>query len=340
MRQTAVAYLVCSTALLLAAIVSLALGAEWIAPRDALQVLLARLGIGQAGPELAQADTILFVMRLPRLVLMTLVGAALGASGAAYQGLLRNPLADPYLIGAAPGAAFGGTLAIVFLGPSTLLGYLTVPVCAFVGALATVAVVYRVARVGTTTPTTLLVLVGVAIGAFASAATSFVMLLRDEQIQRVVYFLWGGFGLRDWTPVVASLPYIALAIGVLCVYAHPLNALQFGDEQAEQLGVPVERVKLVFVAAATLATGAAVAFTGIIGFVGLIVPHLLRLLWGSDYRRLVPLSALSGATLLLAADVLQRATPVLDRTPVGVVTALVGAPFFLVILRRHSGREW
>lgn len=319
---------------------SLGLGSEWVSPVDLARLVLQALGLESVDPTLEQDRIILWSLRMPRAALMALVGASLGSSGAAYQGLLRNPLADPYLIGVAPGAALGAAIAIVFLGPTTALGYMTVPACAFVGALVTVAVVYRVARVGNSTPVTTLILAGVAVGAFASAATSFVMLLREDQIGRVIYFLWGGFGLGGWQPVLALSPYVCAAVGTLILFARPLNALQFGDEQASQLGLDVERLKLVLIAAATLAAAAAVALTGIIGFVGLIVPHVLRVLTGPDYRRLIPFSALGGATLLLLADTLQRSLPILSRTPVGVVTAVLGAPLFLVLLRRNQEANW
>jgi iron complex transport system permease protein len=216
-----------------------------------------------------------------------------------------------------------------------------IPAAALVGALSTVAMVYSLSRVGKTAPITTLILSGVAVGAFANALTSFLMIERRLELRRVFNFLLGGFGSGGgWEPVRAELPYAVVGLGVLILLGRPLNVLQFGDEQAAQMGLHVERVKLLLVVAATLAAAAAVAFTGIIGFVGLVVPHLLRLLWGPDYRRLVPLSMLAGAAVLLLADTVQRALVAFRELPVGIITALGGAPFFLFLLRRVRQSYW
>lgn len=341
MRRLPWPYVACLVLLLAATLASICLGTEHLPPGRVLQAFLSIASpAGDLPPEATADVTIVRDIRLPRTALFLLVGCALGASGAAYQGILRNPLADPYLIGVAPGAALGAAIAIVLVGPSTILGCLTVPLCAFLGALLTVLLVYRIARVRGATPVTTLILAGVAVGAFASAASSFVMLLERDRVVPVVSFLSGGFGLGGWLPVLAAAPYILPAAAALTILSPPLNALQFGDEQASQLGIPVGRVRLLVIAAATVAVAAAVAFTGIIGFVGLIVPHVLRLLVGPDYRRLVPLSALGGAALLLGADAMQRSIPLLRSTNVGVLTALLGAPCFLILLRRDEEAHW
>ncbi len=267
-------------------------------------------------------------------MLMALAGMALGASGAAYQGLFRNPLADPYIIGVASGAGLGAILVMTAQWPSSLLGMAAVPVAAFVGALLTVALVYSIARIGRSAPVTTLLLAGVAVGTFASAVTSMLMLLSTSELHRAIAWLLGGFALGGWEPVLASLPYLGVGLGTLFVLGRPLNVLQFGDEQALQMGLDVEKFKLVIVIAASLVAATAVAFSGIIAFVGLIVPHLVRILWGHDYRRLIPLATIGGGAVLLAADIIARTVMAPRDLPVGIVTSIAGAPFFLWLLRR------
>jgi iron complex transport system permease protein len=279
-------------------------------------------------------DVILFDIRLPHTALIAITGMALGGSGAAYQGLFRNPLADPYIIGVAAGAGLGAVLAMATRWPTTLLGMATIPAAAFVGAVLTVVIVYAISRVGRTTPITTLILAGVALGTFSSAITSLIMLVSTEQLHRAIAWLLGGFALGGWGPVLAALPYLLLGLGTLIVLGKPLNVLQFGDEQAMQLGLDVERVKLVLIIAASLVAATAVSFSGIIGFIGLIVPHLVRLIWGPDYRRLIPLAIFGGGAVLLGADIIARTILAPRDLPVGIVTAVIGAPFFLWLLRR------
>ncbi len=321
---------------LLAAVLllSVAVGAVVIPPGTTLNLIFDRL-VGRALPaELQPFASILFDLRLPRTLLVALAGAALSGSGAAYQGLFRNPLADPYLIGVASGAGLGAVMAMSVRWPYTVAGLLAVPAAGFLGALVTVLVVYQLARVGRTIPTTNLILAGVAVSSFTTALTSFWMINATGEVRRALVWLLGGATLSGWQPVLAVLPYVVLGLGVLLTLGHSLNVLQFGDEQAKQLGLPAERVRILIIAAATLTTAAAVAFAGIIGFVGLIVPHIVRLVWGGDYRRLLPLSIINGAVLLLAADVLARVVMAPREIPVGIITALAGGPFFLWILRR------
>jgi iron complex transport system permease protein len=322
--------------LVLAAIMiaSVAVGSVIIAPGDLVQIAASRFN-GLPLPEnLAPFRTILVDLRLPRTLLVALTGAALSGSGAAYQGLFRNPLADPYLIGVASGAGLAAVITMSIRWPYTLVGLLAVPAGAFIGGVLTVFLVYQLSRVGRTVPTTNLILAGVAISSFASALTSFWMLQSTGEVRRALVWLLGGAALSGWQPVVAMLPYALVGLGTLLTLGHALNVLQFGDEQAMQLGLPVERVRLIIIIAASLTTAAAVSFAGIIGFVGLIVPHIVRLIWGSDYRRLLPLSIINGAAILLIADVLSRVVLRPQEIPVGIITALAGGPFFLWLLRK------
>jgi iron complex transport system permease protein len=350
MKPRVAPYLWCLAVLVGALALRVFTGDVPIAPAEILRILLSKLSLTTAAPDWPHSsETIILSVRLPGALLMALAGAALGGSGAAYQGLLRNPLADPYLIGVAPGAGLGAVIAMVWAWPGSLLGLAVIPTFAFLGAIGTIACVYSLARVGKTTPVTTLILAGVAVGSFASALTSFLMLATQREIRRVLYFILGGFSLGGWSPVLAALPYVVLGLSVLVLLARPLNVLQFGDDQARQMGLDVERMKLVLVLGASLAAASAVAFCGIIGFVGLVVPHLMRLLWGPDYRRLIPLSILAGAAALLLADSAASivvsissapAASAFRQLPVGVITAFLGAPFFLLLLRRVRQSYW
>ena len=325
-----------NTLILAAALVlSVAVGSVLITPDTLLRMLAARLpGIALPQTWSASFEVIVFDVRLPHTALVLLTGAALGSSGAAYQGLFRNPLADPYLIGVASGAGLGAVFALTTRWPSTMLGYYAVPIAAFAGSLGTVLLVYALARTGKALPMATLILAGVAISAFASALTSFLMLRSEDELRRAIAWLLGGSPVAGWPPVLAVLPYLAVGLAGLVLSGHTLNVLQFGEEQAAQLGLPVERAKNVIIITASLTTAAAVAFSGIIGFIGLVVPHVMRLVWGEDYRRLIPLSAIGGASALLFSDLLARVLLAPQALPVGIVTALFGVPFFLWILRR------
>ncbi len=341
MKPSSHPYLISALLLAAALLLSVMIGSVFIPPAAMWELLKSALS-GRAA-EFARADTyatILGSLRLPRTLLVAFTGAALATSGGAYQGLFRNPLADPYLIGVASGAGLGAVLAMTSASLQNLGGLMAVPLAAFAGALLTVLVVYSLGRVGRSVPTTSLILAGVAVSSFCSALSSFLMLNATGELRRALVWLLGGSTLSGWQPVLALLPYLVIGCGVLLASGHSLNVLQFGDEQAHQLGLPVERVRRIIVAAATLTTAAAVAFSGVIGFVGLIAPHVVRLLWGSDYRRLLPLSMLNGAILLLVADVLARSLMAPQELPVGVITSLAGAPFFLWVLRRAKQNSY
>jgi iron complex transport system permease protein len=334
-------YLINITLLLFAAVLSVAIGPINIPVGDLIRILgsaLPGLNISPDWPE--TFSTIVLKVRLPHTALITLTGAALAGSGAAYQGIFRNPLADPYLIGVASGAGLGAVIALAIHWPSELSGLFTVPFAAFLGALLTVLLVYSIARVGDKLPTTTLILAGVAISSFATSLTSFLMLRSSEELRRAIGWLLGGAIMSGWRPVLAALPYMALGMGMLLLSGHALNVLQFGEEQAQQLGLPAERAKTLVILAASLTTAAAVAFSGIIGFIGLIVPHLARILWGHDYKRIIPISILGGSTVLLLADMLARTVLAPQVLPVGIVTALAGAPFFLWVLRRAKNKTY
>jgi iron complex transport system permease protein len=282
-------------------------------------------------------EAIVWDIRLPRMVAGALVGAALAIAGGTYQGIFRNPLADPYLIGVASGAGLAATVVIVSPIPLSLYGISVLPPVAFLGALIAVSLAYGLARVGGAVPTTTLVLAGVAIAFLATAVTTFLMLHSSPDVRPVLTWLLGGLSGSGWQRVAWLLPYLIPCALVIILHGRVLNVLQLDEEQAQQLGVNVERTKVILIVAASLATAAAVSISGMIGFVGLMAPHVVRLLWGPDYRFLLPMACVVGATLLMVSDLLARTVMSPEEVPVGVVTAFFGAPFFLYLLRQKKG---
>jgi len=273
---------------------------------------------------------IVWELRVPRAVLGSLVGATLAMAGAAYQGVFRNPLADPYLLGVAAGAGLGATLAIVTVGSGSLL----VPVAAFAGALAAVAATYALGAAGGGRRTgTTLILAGVAVAAFLTAVQTFVQQRNADTIREVYAWILGRLGTTGWGDVALVAPYAILSMVVILLHRRLLDVLAVGEDEARSLGVRPERVRAVVVVAATLGTAGAVAAGGLIGFVGIVVPHAVRLIVGSSYRVILPLTVLGGAAFLTIADVIARTAVSPSEIPIGVVTAFVGGPFFVVVLR-------
>lgn len=324
--------------LLVVLALAVAQGAAGIPPATAIAIALNRLPL-VAIPVHAPAtwERIVIEVRLPRVLSAAVVGGALAYAGSAYQGVFRNPLADPYLLGVASGAALGAALAIVLpLGAGTS-GFGWMPVLAFAGALVAVSLAYLCSRAARGSTSASLILAGVAVSAVAGAATSFIMLTGGPQRTMPVFaFLFGSFNTSTWTRLLIALPYLAIGASAITLHARTLNVLQLDEEQAAQLGVHVTRTRLVVLAAASLLAATAVAMAGIVGFVGLIVPHVVRMLFGGDYRRQLPLVALVGATFLVGADVIARTVLAPQEVPVGIVTACIGGPFFLFVLTRRG----
>jgi iron complex transport system permease protein len=323
-------YLFSLLALGFALILSLAIGSVFLSP--------AQLWAALTGHGTQTSDTILWAIRFPRTALIALTGMALGGSGATFQGLFRNPLADPFLIGVASGAGLGAVLAMSIHWPYTALGLAAVPAAAFVTGLLTVFLVYTFARVGGSVPVTNLILAGVAVSSFATSLTSYLMLKSTGELRQAISWLLGGVSLSSWNVILALTPYLAIGLTILAFSGHALNLLQFGDDQAVQMGLDVKRTKIIIIVAASFVTAAAVSFAGIIGFVGLIIPHVMRMWWGADYRRIIPLSILGGASALLLADILSRVVIAPQELPLGIITALAGAPFFLWVLQRAKNQ--
>ncbi len=279
-------------------------------------------------------DTIIWQIRLPRVLLAAFIGANLALSGVAFQGLFRNPLADPYLLGTASGAGFGAAFVISFGGTSVWLLHFGVPLAAFILALLTVMLVILLAKQGGQIPMVSLILAGVVVGSSFSAATSFVMMLARDQASNILTWMLGSFSLASWSKVATVTPVTVLTLLMLIAASYRLNILQLSEVQATQLGLKVETFKFILILVASFATAVAVSMVGIIGFVGLMIPHAVRLSIGVDYRRITPLAALWGALFMILADLLARTLIAPSELPVGVVTAVVGGPFFLYLLRR------
>ncbi|MER3478997.1 MAG: heme ABC transporter permease [Meiothermus sp.] len=302
------------------------IGAYWIPPPEIPRVLLQRL----------EGYAVLVEIRFPRVLLAALVGATLALSGAVLQGMFRNPLADPGLIGVSAGAGLGAALWIVLFGA---LGwsYLGLPLAAFLGGLLAVSLVWRVAQSGPRVHTATLLLAGIAVSSVSGAAIGLLLFLADDQqLRSITFWTLGGFGGANWALLALTAPFMLLAGAGLLRLARPLNALVLGEGEAYHLGISVERMKRQAVTLTALGVGAAVAAAGGIGFVGLVVPHLFRLFAGPDHRYLLVGSALGGAVLTVLADLVSRTVVAPAELPVGVITALVGGPFFLWLLLRYK----
>ena len=284
-----------------------------------------------------QQSAIVWQLRMPRVVLAGLVGAMLAVAGAAYQGVFRNPLADPYLLGVAAGAGLGATLAIAYLPRSTGWPVDPLPLAAFVGALIGVASTYVLGRAGSRgRNATTLILAGVAMASFFTAIQTYFQQREADTLRQVYTWILGQLTTASWREVVLILPYLVVSTVAIVLHRRLLDVQSVGDEEADSLGVDARRVRLLVVIAASLGTAAAVAVSGLIGFVGVIVPHTVRLLFGSSYRLVIPLSILFGAAFLILADLVGRTVIAPAEIPIGVITAFLGAPFFLVVLRRGS----
>lgn len=322
--------------LIVAGLTAVAVGTSGVGPAEAAAIIAHRLfGIGsQTWPD--AAETIVWDLRLPRVAAGMLVGAGLACAGATFQAVLRNPMADPYVIGTAAGASLGAVAAILIpaLVPFVAVGWLglgAVQVLAFVGGMLAVTLVYFVARSQGGTPVITLLLAGYAVSSLLSAGVAWLMFASGERLAAVVSWLLGSLAGASWPRLALAAPLIVVAFALLLVRWRRLNALLLGEEQAEHLGIDVDREKRILTGLAALATSAGVAISGTIGFVGLVVPHLLRLAFGPDHRLLLPASLLFGGVLLVLADLGARLA---GGIPVGIVTAVLGAPFFLWLLRR------
>jgi iron complex transport system permease protein len=314
------------------------LGTVDLAPGTTVAILAKRiLGVDLGLTWAPTAEAIVMDLRLPRVLTAMVVGTGLAVAGATFQGLLRNPLADPYVLGTASGAALGAAIAVLIPVRALVLEFGLLHGLSFVGALASVTVVYRLSRTSPLAPLTSLLLTGYAIGSLLAAGLAMAMYLSGTGLRQIFSYLLGGFDGTSWLRLGVAAPLIVGGSVLILLRARALNGFLLGEEAAAHLGVDVRRERAILLALASLVTAAGVAVAGLIGFVGLVVPHLVRLLVGPNARLVLPISALFGASLLAAADVVAR---LLGGVPVGVVTAVIGAPFFLALLRRaRTGYE-
>lgn len=314
------------------------LGTVDVGPGETLGILARRLlGLGIPATWPASAETIVLELRLPRVLTAMTVGAGLAVAGAAFQGLLRNPLADPYVLGTASGAALGAAVAVLVPVRLVVLEFGLLHGLAFAGALGSVALVVRLSRTSALAPLTSLLLTGYAVASLLAAGLAMAMYLSGSGLRQIFAYLLGGFDGASWLRLAVAAPLVLGGSVLIALRARSLNGFLLGEEAAAHLGVDVRRERRLLLALASLVTAAGVAVAGLVGFVGLVVPHLVRLLVGPNARLVVPLAAVWGASLLALADMVAR---LLGGLPVGVVTAVIGAPFFLVLLRRtRAGYE-
>ena len=330
-RRVAIVAVLIFVALVVAMVCGLVIGPTSIGTLRVVGDVFAHLGLGRSTLTPTQSE-IIWQLRAPRMVLGLLAGAMLAVAGGTYQGVFRNPLADPYLLGVAAGAGLGATIAIVDVGGAVVTPSWT-PILAFVGALLAVAVTWLIGGRGLRSSTATLILAGVAVAAlFTSAQTFLQQQSSTTSLARVYIWLLGSLASASWSSVTLILPYVVVCV-VICVAAgRALDVMSVGEDESRSLGLPVRRVRLIVIVASSLGTAAVVSAVGLIGFVGIIVPHIIRLLVGTSYRRILPLSVAFGAAFLVFADTIARTVLAPSELPLGVVTAIVGAPVFVIIL--------
>ncbi len=316
-------------------VISTGMGYIQLPAMDVVKILMAKLS-GQTG--LIEGmdkvfPVVVFEVRLPRILSAAIVGAGLAISGVVFQGILLNPLADPYTLGVSAGAAFGASLAILLnIG---FMGTASVPLFAFAGALGTLLFVMYLSASSGGVSSTNLILSGIIVAAILSAGISFLKYIADEQVSVIIFWLMGSFGSKTWGDVGLAFLFVGCGFLIFMFFARDLNLMSLGDRTASSLGVDTKRVTLALLITASLIAAICVSISGIIGFVGLLIPHMMRLLTGPDNRRLIPISLLAGAILLLAADTITRAV-LPSEIPIGVLTALIGGPFFCYIFRKQQ----
>lgn len=328
-----------SIALVLISIYTVTIGPAEISFQAAMSIILAKIPFIQQRIDLAQYSevqlTIIWSLRVPRVILAGLVGGALGVVGASFQGFFKNPMADPSVIGVSSGAALGATLAIV-TGMGGFLGFLRIPIFSFTGALLTTFLVYTLGRVGNKVVVSTLLLAGIALSSFLQAMISFLMVMNAEKMEKVYFWILGSFANRNWEHVQIAAPLIIVGVLLLMLFSKELNAMVFGDSTAHHLGIDLEKVKVIILVLASLTAAGAVAVCGIIGFVGLIIPHIVRMLVGPDHRILLPMSFLVGGIFMVITDTVARTIFAPMEIPIGVITAMFGGPFFIYLLKKKK----
>lgn len=275
---------------------------------------------------------IVWRLRMPRIIMSVIVGSGLSVVGASFQGIFRNPMADPYVLGISSGAALGASLSIVLGLNKIFLGFGMVGISAFVGAIITTIVVYNIARVGSRVPTVTLLLAGIASSFFLSSIISTLMLFNRDRVEQIVFWTMGSVSAANWNQVLMILPVVSVSIGIIVLFARDLDVMVTGEDTARSLGIEVETVKKILLFISTIIVGVCVSVSGIIGFVGLIIPHVVRMIFKPNHRILIPLSVIAGAIFMVICDSLARSLVPPTEIPVGVITSLFGAPYFIYLL--------
>lgn len=312
-------------------------GAADITIKDTIIVLINKVTglMDQEAEALGAKNTIIWELRFPRSLLAFLVGGALALCGGVYQAIFKNPMADPFVLGISSGAAFGATIGIIFSIPATFMGMSTISAFAFAGALLAIFFVYNIAKVGRQANITSLLLCGIAVNQLLTAIISFAMLLSVNEMKKIYFWTLGSFSAKGWEHVLSVVPYIFLCLIVVYMFAKELDIMVLGDETAVRFGVDVEKNKRILFVVTSLVMAACVSVSGIIGFVGLVSPHIVRLIWGPIHKRLLPMSFLLGGMVLCICDTVSRSI-MASEIPVGIVTAMIGAPFFIYLLRARN----
>jgi iron complex transport system permease protein len=336
-----VAYLIGGSFLLLSILLGISIGTVSVPIFTILQIMMSKLfgfiSLDQIDP---MFSSIVLNIRLPRVILAGLVGASLAIAGAAFQGLLRNPLADPYTLGVSSGASVGAVLTLFFQLSIPIIGSFTLPLLSILFSWVTIFLVLAFARkIERSMKVETIILTGIIFSSFLGAIISLMIALTGDELRQIIGWLLGSVSMRGWEYIKIILPFFILGSTILIFNAKELNAMSFGEERAHHLGVNVQRRKLIILTAGSILTGAAVAVSGTIGFVGLVIPHLSRLLWGPDHRHLLPLSIITGSGFLILADLLSRTIISPTELPIGVITALIGAPVFAIILLQRKRSE-
>lgn len=326
--------LVCVAAVIL---VCTFFGAADITIKDTIIVLINKMTglLNAEADSLGAKNTIIWELRFPRSLLAFLVGGALALCGGVYQAIFKNPMADPFILGISSGAAFGATIGIILSIPASFMGLNTISLFAFVGALLAIFFVYSIAKVGKQANITSLLLCGIAVNQLLTAIISFAMLLSANEMKKIYFWTLGSFSAKGWNHVLNVVPYILIGLIIIYLFAKELDIIVLGDETAVRFGVDVEKNKRILFVVTSLVMASCVSVSGIIGFVGLVSPHIVRLIWGPSHKRLLPLSFLLGGIVLCICDTIARSI-MASEIPVGIVTAIIGAPFFIYLLRARN----
>lgn len=337
MKNKKIIYIIAIIALFIILIICSCVGAANISFFDAIKIIFKRipfLNVDSSSIPVS-SDTIIWQIRFPRVLVGALVGGALSVSGATYQGLLKNPMADPYVIGVSSGAALGASIGIVSKISFNLLGLSFTSIMAFICAIGVVLTVYNIAKVGKKVPMTTLLLSGIAIGQFLTAITSLVMIFSENDMQRIMLWTMGSLSGKGWEQFNTVAIYIIIGAFIIYYYAKDLNLFLLGEDTANNLGVDVEKTKGILLIVSAIITALAVSVSGIIGFVGLIVPHIIRITLGPNHKTLIPMSFIAGAILMVICDTIARSL-MPQEIPVGIITAIFGGPFFIYLLRKNK----